>query len=128
MHHICYARKVAGGWGGGYFGVNFMHFVCQNHSIFFHKILYSFLSITLMVTTLKQCFPHLLGTIFRYMYIFFLVSIQYFLMKFCTGALGMTLIITRTKIFLTLCPPLQEVIWGILGPILAYYAYFLKTV
>ena len=33
------------------------------------------------------------------MYIFFLVSIQYFLMKFCTGALGITLIITSTKKF-----------------------------
>ena len=56
--------------------------------------------------------------LFLNMYIFFQISVQYFLMKFCTGVLGITLIITNTKKKLSSCPALQ-------GDILGYSeAYF----
>ena len=40
------------------------------------------------------------------MYYFFLISVQYFVIKFCLGVLGITLIIPN--IFLTSCPHLLE--------------------
>ena len=49
-------------------------------------------------------------------------------MKFCTDVLGTTLIITNTNIFWHHLPLLMGVFWGILGAILAYYIYFLRTV
>ena len=46
------------------------------------------------------------------MYIFFLISVQYFVIKLCTGVLSITLIVTNTKTFLTSCPALQRVHFG----------------
>ena len=62
------------------------------------------------------------------MLLFFLTIIQYYLMKFCTRVLGVTLIITSTKNFFSSCSSLQGAILGILGPNLTYYIYFLKIV
>ena len=53
-------------------------------------------------------------------------------MKFCTGVLGITLIITNTIFFFFFfghhVPLFRGTLCGILGPILAYYVYFLRTV
>ena len=83
------------------------------------------LGITLMVTKFKQCSLPSAGdyfgvfwSLFWHMYIFFSIFVQYFLTKFCTGVLGMTLIIIST---------LQGTFWGILGPIMAYYVYFFTS-
>ena len=58
------------------------------------------------------------------MYFFFLISVQYFVMKLCTGVLGITLIITNTFI-LTSCLHPQGIILEYFG---AYYVYFLRNV
>ena len=51
------------------------------------------------------------------MYLFLLISVQYFVMKFCSGVPSITLNITKTC-FLASCPHLQ-------GVILEYFgAYF----
>ena len=77
------------------------------------------LGITLMVIKLKQCTRPSAGdhfgvfwALFWHMYIFFLISVQYFVIKLCTGVLSITLIVTNTKIFLTSCPALQRVHFG----------------
>ena len=77
------------------------------------------LGITLMVIKLKQCTRPSAGdhfgvfwALFWHMYIFFLVSVQYFVIKLCTGVLSITLIVTNNKIFLTSCPALQRVHFG----------------
>ena len=58
-----------------------------------------------MDTTLKKnlwlpsaggCFG-VFRDLFLHMYIFFLISVQYCVMKFCTGVLGITLVITNTR-------------------------------
>ena len=87
------------------------------------------LGITLMVTTLKIFLHHavpLLGFILRYFgtyfcicTYFFWISFQYFVMKFCTDVLGITLIITNTNIFLTLSPAPYGDILGYSG---AYFS------
>ena len=50
-------------------------------------------------------------------------------MKFCTGVLGIIMIITNTKIIFDITSlSSKRHFGGILGPILAYYLYFLRTV
>ena len=101
-------KKAEGFW----FGVYFSHFCLsvfhvtlflENHSIFFHEILYSCswyniggqYTQTMVPVSLGPFFGYF-GGLFWHMYLFFFISVQYFVMKFCTGVLDITLIITNT--------------------------------
>ena len=99
-------KKAEGFW----FGVNFIHFCLsvflvtlflENHSIFSHEILYSCSFYWCSIHSNNP--PGLLGANYGYggqfwhMYLFFLISVQYFLMKLCTGVLGITLMVTTLK-------------------------------
>ena len=102
----------------------------ENHSIFSHGKVYRVLGITLMVNTLflTPC-PSLLGGILGYfwayffMFLHFLRTVQYFIMKLCTHVLGSTLMITSPKNMS--CSTLLEVrpFWGFFYFGLFWYIY-----
>ena len=100
---------------GFWFGVNFTHFCLsvvyvnlflENHSIVSHEILYSCpwykiggQYIQTMAPVCWRPYWGYFGGLFWDMYLFFLIYVQYFVVKFCSGVLGINLIITNTVFF-----------------------------
>ena len=100
---------------GFWFGVNFTHFCLsvvyvnlflENHSIVSHEILYSCpwykiggQYIQTMAPVCWRPYWGYFGGLFWDMYLFFLIYVQYFVVKFCSGVLGINLIITNTAFF-----------------------------
>ena len=101
-------QKAEGFWFGVYFShfclsVFYVTLFLENHSIFFDEILYSCswyniggqYTQTMAPVSLAPFFGVFWG-LFWHMHLFFFISVQYFVMKFCTGVLDITLIITNT--------------------------------
>ena len=90
---------------GFWFGVDFTHFCLsvfyvtlflENHSIFSHEILHSCSWYNNALGLLGAILGYL-GGLFWHMYLFFLISVQYFVMKCFSGVLAKTLIIANTR-------------------------------
>ena len=100
---------------GSFVWVNFTHFCLsvfyvnlflENHSIVSHEILYSCpwykIGGQYIQTMAPVCWgPYwgYFGGLFWGMYLLFLIYVQYFVVKFCSGVLGINLIITNTVFF-----------------------------